>query len=189
MASQELHIPFRVRDQDGQVKVRVTPVDDPMRVGFSYLPLPFNVARTVGFPVCTATIDYPMRGYASYMGWIQFLLTEPIDGHARREIDLMPMQYGSDWPFIAFGPCPAYFDAPANPDRPDEDWTAHAFLVTCQGVAFERKLSPVLGFRWGYQLRAGGAIPITLKTLPATATRQFQAELTAECPSWTIIGN
>lgn len=153
-------------------------------MGFTHLPLPFDIARTVGFPVCTATIDYPRRGYASYMGWTQFLVTEPVDGPSRREIDLMPMQYGSDWPFVAFGQCPAYFDAPANPDRADEDWTAFAFLVTCQGVAFERLLSPVLGFRWGYRLRAGNATPTALATVEASVAQQFQPELAAECPSW-----
>jgi hypothetical protein len=120
------------------------------------------------------------------MGWVQFLLTEPADGPQRREIDLMPMQYGTDWPFLAFGESPSFFDAPANPERPDEDWTAFAFLAVCTGVVFHRRLTPLLGFRWGYQLRFGHATPTALEPVGAALAVDFQPELVAECQTWTI---
>ncbi len=59
-----------------------------------------------------------------------------------------------------FGYRPTLYDAPGpNPSRANERWMADSFLAVCGGVARERTVVPVAGFRWGYDLDDGVPSP------------------------------
>jgi hypothetical protein len=60
----------------GRVSVSLTANDDPPEVGKS------RDAR--GFPMCTATVDYPGRGYRALFGWVQLVRStdNSFDGQA-----------------------------------------------------------------------------------------------------------
>ena len=182
----ELRLPFATRGASGEVSVSVDVVRDPTSVGFNLLPLPFGLELAKGFPVCRARVTFSGQGYAGVFGWIQFLETTPVGGSVRREVDLMPMQYGTGWPFLAHGEHPTFVDAPANPDRDDESWRAFAFLCEVPDVAFTRALRPLAGFEWGYDLTSKRPRVVPPRSVPSDTALTFEHELHAECPGWPM---
>ncbi len=180
-----LTLPFQLRGYDGAVRAYYAANDAPAAWGFDLLNLPFPLDLARGHPVCQAEIEYGGAGYRSFMGWIQLITNrDPATGATETSMDLAPVFQGLDSPFADFGPAPTFFDAPANPDHETEDWIADTFLAVCPDIARTPRVSALLGFRWGYQLRARIATPLPVEALPAAAWDAHLPLLRREYPRW-----
>lgn len=190
-----LTIPFRLRGFDGHVTVRYGANDDPASWGFDLLRLPFEIARVRGFPVCEAEIAYGGTGYRAFMGWIQVITVTPHDTDSMpaaswTAIDLLPVQAPDETPFTVFGSAPTFFDAPGpNPPRSDETWLAETFLAIVPDVARSRQIAALLGFSWGYALRAGQPTLLAAAMLGAEDWNKHLAYLGQHFPSWRFEPN
>jgi hypothetical protein len=141
-----LTLDFRLRGYSGRVAVAYEENRDPHSVGFDALGLPFDLALTVGYPTCRATVEYAGPGYRAYMGWIQLVTNhDPATGTETVSNDVLPIHRDIDSPFVTFGVAPTFFDAPANPDHDSEDWIADTFLVACPDVARTRCVAALAG--------------------------------------------
>lgn len=181
-----LVLPFPLRGHEGKVTVFYEVNRDAGAYGFDLLGLPFPVEHAHGFPVCRATIDYGGPGYRAAMGWIQVVTVRDHAAAAvTRSPDLPPIHDGLESPFLTFGFAPTFFDAPGpNPPRADETWIADTFLAACPDVARTRRVAPVLGFRWGYELSAGRPEPHPLEETGAQAWEDLLPTLRNGFPSW-----
>ncbi len=183
-----LTMPFHLRGYEGQVTVFYRENRDPHRAGYDALDLPFDLTLTEGYPTCLATVTYAGQGYRGYMGWIQIVTNrDPATGAEIASNDMMPMHEDVDSPFATFGYAPSFFDAPANPDHETEDWIADAFLVACPGIARTRRIAALLGFRWGYTLRAKKAAPTPIAIVDAATWDSHLPLLRERYPSWEFI--
>jgi hypothetical protein len=62
--------PFRLRGDDGVIRVSVTRNEEPARWGWRLLGLDVPLDQIVGFPVVEATVDHPGEGYLTrYPDW------------------------------------------------------------------------------------------------------------------------
>jgi len=160
---------------------------DPTLWGFDLLNLPFDVKETIGFPVFLATIRYEGLGYRAVMGWTQVVTVTPHDGaEAWRVIDRAPVDGDTRSP-AAFSYLPSLFDAPGpNPPRDHELWEAESYLLVCPDVARSRKVVPVLGVKWGYDLTHGKLSILPLSLLDEADWRGVVPYYRSECPDWDI---
>jgi hypothetical protein len=114
-----------------------------------------------GFPVCTATIDYPGRGYRGFFGWVQRVRSTD-NTVGRRAFEMDPARFFEDSPapYCWYGFKPVLFGAPSRDRSLPLDWLAHSFLAfTPRGDDARKQIVPLLGFSWGF------AIAITVRSL------------------------
>jgi hypothetical protein len=183
-----LTLDFRLRGYSGRVAVAYEENRDPHSVGFDALGLPFDLALTVGYPTCRATVEYAGPGYRAYIGWIQLVTNhDPATGTETVANDVLPIHRDIDSPFMTFGVAPTFFDAPANPDHDSEDWIADTFLVACPDVARTRCVAALLGFRWGYALREHHAQPLPVGRIGADTWNRHVPLLRAQFPTWEFL--
>lgn len=183
-----LVIPFHLRGYDGLVRINYRENHDPHSAGYDALALPFDLTLTEGYPACYARVGYDGQGYRAYMGWIQIVTNHDLaTGSETTSNDMMPMHEAVDSPFATFGYAPSFFDAPANPDHEDEDWIADTFLVATPDVARSRRIAALLGFRWGYILRAKKAVPTPIETIEATTWDSHLPLLREQYPNWEFL--
>jgi hypothetical protein len=162
--------------------------EDPHRAGFDALNLSFDLALTIGYPTCRATISYDGPGYRAYMGWIQLVTNrDPVSSAVKTSIDLPPIHAETDSPFFPFGISPTFFDAPSNPNRETEDWIADTFLAVCVDVARTRRVAALLGFRWGYALRQYKPEPLPLAANGADVWDEHLPVLRERFPGWEVL--
>jgi hypothetical protein len=181
-----LDLTFRVRDRDGAVHVEVTPNDDPEDIGHPLVAIGYDRDVFRGFPVVTAEVSYDGRGVRAWMGWVQVIERHDDDGAVVAEVDGPP--WSERLPFYTFGYLPTFSDFPANPDHPDGDWVADAFLVVIPDVVRSRVLAPVVGFRWGYRLVGGRAVALFAPTeARAEKWEHHRALLGASYPDWSFL--
>ena len=168
----------------GSVRVDCVPNDDPAFLG-SWLP------TAHGFPVLTATVQYPQRGYRGMFGWVQ-LVRSSDNPSGGRQFDVDPFALFGDAPspYCFYGTEPTLFDAPTRATRDPLQWTAHSFLATTptdevmQGGP--RRVVPVLGFSWGFEL-AGDAVRLEdITPLSADEWIMHLPVLRASYPYWTF---
>jgi hypothetical protein len=158
-------IPFVDRGLRGQVSVTCEPDLQPSRWGYPLLGLPMDVEAASGFPVVHATVQTEGEGYASILGWLQVVrVREGEAGPEQSLVDVAPQLAGLEVPYLAFGSRPTLFDAPSTDARDDLDWSAHTYLVSTPDCVMTRRLVPLCGFGWGYQVR--DATPITVVPTP-----------------------
>ena len=138
----------------GRVAVTCEPNVDPDSVG--------KGVEALGFPMCTATIEFPGRGYRSMVGWIQLVRsTDNESSGAAFEIDPARFFEDSPAPFCFYGFSPTLFDAPSRDDRSELDWMAHAFLAYVPRDRGTTKAAiPLLGFSWGFRIDDRGTITL-----------------------------
>ncbi len=182
-----LDIPFRLRDRVGTVHVEVTANDDPEELGHGLVAIGYDPPRFHGFPVLTAALVYAGRGARAWMGWVQVIERHDDSGDVVASVDGPPIFEGS--PLYTFGYLPTLSDFPANPDHPDGDWIAEAFLVAVPDVVHTRLLFPVVGFRWGYRLFRSR--PVELFAPEHIGLDQWEHHrqvLESSCPAWTFMG-
>jgi hypothetical protein len=111
-----------------------------------------------GFPVCTATVRYPRRGYDAMFGWVQLVhSTDNQSGGQHFEMDPFARFGDVRSPYCWYGTEPTLVDAPSRQDRAPIEWIAYSFLATTpiddviQGSP--RRVVPLLGFEWGFDIR------------------------------------
>ncbi len=185
---QTLDLPFRLRERDGSVHVEVSRNDDPADIGHPLVAVGYDVTAFRGFPVIEATIRYDGRGPRGWMGWVQVVERHDDDGSVLADVDVADL-LGEHSPLYCFGYLPTFSDFPANPDHPDGDWVAHAFLVAVPDVVRSRALAPVVGFRWGYRLVSGSPVDLFAPTrLPLAAWDGHRDLLESGYPGWTYLG-
>ncbi len=136
-----------------------------------------------GLPWCRATVEPAARGYNDALGWIQ-LVTDTASPHGREpKVDPFEPLGEIAHPFCFYGFSPTHFDAPHRDERHDTSWRAHAFLAGIGG-AFEA--FPLLGFSWGFEIRAGEiAIPAPEPLTEATWTADLPS-LRRDHPRWSF---
>jgi hypothetical protein len=141
---------FGFDGETGSVHVECVVNNDPNAVG--------AWPHAEGFPVCTATVEYPRRGYRSMLGWVQLVRsTDNASGGAAFEMDPFALFGDAPSPYCWYGTQPILFDAPSRPTRVPMRWEAHSFLATTRidevmrGSA--RWVEPLLGFAWGFEIR------------------------------------
>ena len=114
------------------------------------------VAGAEDFPVCTATVDYPARGYRSMLGWVQLVRsTDNESGGDRFELDPFGLFGDAPSPYCWYGQRPTLFDAPSRSVREPLEWVAHSFLATTPldevAQLKARRVVPLVGFSWGFR--------------------------------------
>jgi hypothetical protein len=180
-------LPFRLRDRDGAVHVEVRPNDDPEELGHPLVAIGYDVSAFRGFPVVEATISYDGYGPRAWMGWLQVIERHDDDGGVVADVDVADL-FGGASPLYTFGYLPTFSDFPANPDHPDGDWVAHAFLVAVPDVVRTRRLAPVVGFRWGYRLVSHRPVELFEPTrLAPDSWRGHRALLESDFTDWTFL--
>jgi hypothetical protein len=165
---EELVLPFRAHGIEGRILVDLATNDDPVETGHNLVAAGYEEESFKGFPVVTAHVDYDGTGYRRLFGWIQ-LITHVFADTGREpytEVDWHPTMMEGAVPLFPFGYLPMFFDAPANPGHPDMRWLAETFLAYSSG---ENEIVALVGFGWGYDLRAGR--PTRLPLTPAGPDR------------------
>jgi hypothetical protein len=174
-----LAIDFRHDGFEGRVHVSCVANDDPRRVGKG------EEAR--GFPVCTATIEYPGEGYRALFGWVQLVRsTDNAFGGAAFEMDPVRFFEDSPAPYCWYGVRPILFDAPSRDDRRPIEWLAHSFLgVTPRDAGARKLVVPLLGFSWGFRIDAPDRmLLVPVERLEAEHWNGHVAYLSARYPTW-----
>ena len=171
----------------GNVHVECIPNDNPESYGCWW-------PNAHGYPVCTARVEYPGRGYPAMFGWVQLVRSTDNDSSGEQfEIDPFALFGDAPSPYCWFGIEPTLFDAPSRPDIPPAEWVAHSFLGTTPMAEVmdgnPRRVVPVLGFSWGFDERAGS---IELRNIAQLAAADWDAHLPvlrASYPRWTFTEN
>jgi hypothetical protein len=132
-----------------------------------------------GFPVCTATVDYPAHGYRSMLGWIQLVQsTDNESGGEEFELDPFALFGDAPSPYCWYGERPTLFDAPSRSMRQALEWTARSFLATTplDEVADmgPRRVVPIVGFSWGF---TDSGSDVRLQEVALLATDVWDAHL------------
>src|SRR6201996_7870017 len=166
-----MRIDFVHAGKPGTVAVEVAANDDPAALGCS------EDAR--GLAWCRATIEQDARGYADALGWIQ--LVDSSDAPSGFAIDPFEPLGEVTHPFCFFGSAPTLFDGPSRPTREDMTWTARAFLA---GIGGDFEALPILGFAWGFAIRAGEVSIVGPTELDGSAWDDCVPALRESCPAW-----
>jgi hypothetical protein len=174
-----MEIEFRRDGERGHVSVSCVPNDDPAAFG--------NGEDARGLPVCTATIDYPGRGYRGFFGWVQ-LVRSTDNAFAGRAFEMDPVRFFEDSPapYCWYGFKPILFDAPSRNHRRPLDWLAHSFLAfTPGGDHAQKQVVPLLGFSWGFVIGDHGRVTLTpVRRLTADDWKSHLLHLRRCYPGW-----
>ena len=178
---------FDWRGATGTVQVECIPNDDPDEYGTP-------VSAAVGFPVCTATVRYPRRGYNAMFGWVQLVRsTDNASAGERFEMDPFGLFADVPSPYCWFGTEPTLFDAPSRPAGAPIEWLAYSFLATTpldelmQGNP--RRVVPLLGFEWGFDTGPEAASSVELRAVAPISSSEWTAQLPilrSAYPAWTF---
>lgn len=173
-----MHLPFSLRGMAGDVDVTVEITRNPEELG--------AMPEAIGLPHCQATIEYPGRGYAAMLGWVQLVRsTDNTSGGERFEMDPLTIVGEVAHPFAFFGVTPTLFDAPARRSRADLDWLAHSFLCYLteddQGADI---VQAITGFSWGFTIAAGATTVVPARALSSADWSQHRDLLHADHPGW-----
>ena len=163
---------FVWKGEKGSIQVECVANDDPQFWGCWH-------ATARGFPVCTASVEYPARGYRSLLGWVQLVCsTDNESAGAAFELDPFALFGDAPSPYCWYGQEPTLFDAPSRPVRKPLDWVAHSFLAATplDGVAKlqPRRVVPIVGFSWGFT--DSGSV-VSLHDLAVLPERAWDAHL------------
>jgi hypothetical protein len=179
-----LSLPFVLRGRTGEVQISVVANDDPARLGCDLLDPSLDRLAAWGYPVCEATPDIAVDGYAGMCGWIQ--LVRSSDASGEFELDPLALFRNVDTPFAFFGVKPVLFDAPFRESRRDLVWEARSFLCAVPDAVMSRVIEPVAAFEWGFQV-ADGQISIAGPSSLHLAAWDEHADLLRKTfPGWTF---
>lgn len=173
-------IPFSRDGERGTVTVTVECVDDPAVVG--------KHSEARGFPCCTALVDYPGQGYRALFGWVQ-LVRSSDNSSGGQDFDMDPFVLFEDAPspYAFFGVNPTLFDAPSRDEREPLNWLAHSFLAWTPLDHAERRVLPLAGFSWGFDIDATGRIaPRRVRALAPADWEAHLPRLSGCHPGWAF---
>ena len=162
---------FMWEELAGHVDVDCVPNDGPGAYG--------SWPTAFGYPVCTARVTYPGRGYRAMFGWVQLVCSTDNES-AGEQFDIDPFALFSDAPspYCWYGIEPTLFDAPSRAGAPPTLWVAHSFLATTPisevMVGNPRRVVPLMGFAWGYSASDGD---IELRPIAPLAIDDWAAHL------------
>jgi len=176
-----------VHDQRrGSIQVTCVVERDPGAIGTS--------GSAVGFPSCTASLEYEGRGYHSFFGWLQLVRsTDNKSGGRDFEPDPLGWFPDSTSPYAFFGLLPTLFDAPSRENRRRISWLANSFLATTPSydepelLSGQRKVIPTFGFSWGFDLDDNEVL--TLRPILPLETRDWNERirvLRRSYPTWSF---
>lgn len=187
----DLAHPFVARGEEGEVHVRYFANGDPDRWGFDILGLEGDVSRASAFPVFEASVSYAREGYAAIFGWIQVVRYWSTIGDAPMSdlVDVAPQLRGLGVPFLAFGVRPTCFDAPLDTPEGMARWEALTFLTQTPDGLMTRRVEPILGFRWGYEIEGDSPTLVPPVLAQPLEWRYAKAKLEGEYPTWAFGGN
>ena len=170
----------------GHVRVECVPNDDPPSLG-TWSP------AAEGFPVCTATVEYPRRGYLGMFGWVQLVRSSDNASQGTQfEMDPFGLFGDSPSPYCWSGTEPTLFDAPSRRDWSTLTWTAHSFLATTPMQELlrgnPRRVVPVAGFSWGFEVNDRHVTFEEIRPLTASQWSEHLPILRASHPApfWTF---
>jgi hypothetical protein len=180
---------FEWRGVTGSVQVGCIANDDP--AGYATV-----ATDAYGFPVCTATVEFPRRGYDAMFGWVQLVRsTDNASAGEHFEVDPFALFGDSHQPYGWYGTEPTLFDAPSRPRREPMEWVAYSFLATTPLDEVlkgnPRCVVPLLGFEWGFDIRPATPDSVELRAVAPIAASAWETVLPvlrAEYPSpfWTF---
>ena len=120
--SRRLELPFLAREVAGIISVVVSANTDPTGLGCG--------PQAAGFPICEATVSWPLKGYSGLLGWVQLVgITTPSNPDRRFQIDPLQIYEGLDTPFGFYGVEPTLFDGPSRRRSPADARLARAHLL------------------------------------------------------------
>jgi hypothetical protein len=175
---------FGHQGRRGKVTVSCVPCARPSSIG--------KPEGTEGYPVCKAEIQFGGQGYDAFLGWVQFVRsTDNTSGGREFEMDPLYLFSDSPSPYCFFGPCPTLFDAPSRQSRTPMVWLAHSFLAATpfEQELFDdlrnRRVSPLLGFSWGFEIDNEEGISLhPVRKLSKTAWSEHIPLLRRSYPTW-----
>lgn len=156
------------------------PNDDPAALG--------TAEAGMGFPACTATVEYPGRGYRALFGWVQ-LVRSTDNASGGRDFEADPFSLFEDVSslYCWFGTTPTLFDAPSRDEKLPMEWLAHSFLAMSPLRERRRRVVPLLGFSWGFDI--DDRARITLKSVTRLSGEEWDAHaayLGRSYPEWSF---
>lgn len=177
-----LDLGFEWQGDAGAVHVECLPNTDPAFWGCWH-------PGAEGLPVCTATVDYPARGYRSMLGWVQLVsATNPESRGDDFELDPFALFGDAPNPYCWYGQRPTLFDAPSREVRKPLEWIAHSFLAaTPLREVMElkpRRVVPIVGFSWGFTDSGSDVSLYEVIQLPDVAWDSHLDLLRTSYPLW-----
>lgn len=176
-------IPFMMRGTSGVIAVDVSANVNPVALGCDLLSDELPADAASGFPVCRASADIELDGYAAAFGWIQLVRSMDSSGDPTAfEIDPLALFRGVSNPYAFFGIRPRLFDAPFRESRSDLEWEAHSFLCFTPDAVMSREVAAAAGFSWGFSVSDSAITIADVAELGAEAWNNHLAVLTAAYP-------
>jgi len=166
-----------LRGLPGRVVVSFEPNLQPESIG--------RTTETSGFPVCSATVERPLRGYDSLMGWVQLVRSDDNEsGGERFEMDPLAFLGPLTHPFCWLGLNPILFDAPSRSSRADLEWIARSFLCVPDDPGNGLEAHALLGFEWGFAIEGGEIMLDPPRRLTAAGWDELLTVLRSEHEGW-----
>ncbi|HEY7946535.1 MAG TPA: hypothetical protein VID75_02600 [Acidimicrobiales bacterium] len=182
-----LDLPFRLRGRPGAVRVTVVPNPGTADPGCEFLLFGMPPETFLGYPVCTATVDYDGDGYGAVFGWTQLVRsTDNATGGHSFEIDPIAVYQKVDTPFAWFGVKPTLFDAPIRFEKQAMQWECDSFLCFLPDATMSRHVRAVCGFRWGFEIEGGDVMRREPIALHAEAWNALLPVLRSAYGRWTF---
>jgi hypothetical protein len=191
--------PFSFRGREGSAAVTYRENEDPERWGYGLLELPWPSILAMGLPVLEVDVSTPLEGYGAIMGWIQVVRiqvaessTSLVPGSEKAPpgdhtwVDVPPPLKALGVPFVSFGRCPTFFDAPASTES-DVRFVADSFLTASPDALISQRSRACFGLRWGYSTKLGQK-PELLPPTPLHRSDWEQAipVLQENFPNWSF---
>jgi hypothetical protein len=149
-----------------------------------------------GFPVCIARVSYPHMSYRTMFGWVQLVRSTDNDSLGQEfEVDPFALFADAQSPYAWYGIEPTLFDAPSRESAVPLEWVAHSWLATTPVDEIRdgkpRRVVPLLGFDWGFQVVDGR---IELRDIAGLGTDDWRADVAVlersyPSPRWTFAGD
>lgn len=182
-----VRISFSLRGVAGSIDVEVGINEKPSDWGVDLLFPGEDVSAATGYPVCTATVDYPVSGYGAVMGWVQLVRSD--DGPLGSDVfapDQTTLFGDLQTPYAWFGSEPTLFDAPFRGRGAVLDWVAHSFLCFTPRAVMDKVVHAVTGFSWGFRAREGEIRSLAPAILQSEAWDGHADTLRDSYPAWTF---
>ena len=175
-----MQIPFNLKGVEGRVDVTYEANSQPESIGCR--------PEALGFPMCTATVQYPMRGYDSLMGWVQLVRSDDNASRGEQfEIDPLAPLGDLPHPFCWLGINPTLFDAPSRSPMSDLRWVAQSFLCIPDDVGNGLEAQAILGFSWGFAIEQGQIAFQAPQQLESSAWSEHSSSLGDLYKAWRFV--